>query len=391
MCGVEGNVKDGTLIISLGGHIDSANAGTVEQSISKLREGSRELPLTLDAEKLEYISSAGLRILLRLRSDCTELEMINVSSAVYEVLEVTGFTEMIKVEKSFRCLSVENCEVIGQGANGLVYRIDNETIVKVYRNPDSLPEIKRETALARRAFVLGVPTAIPFDVVRVGEGYGSVFELLNAKSFAKLLLAKPENIDTYVELYVDLLKTIHSTSVKPGDMPSMKEVAVGWMEYLLDYLPKAEGEHLLQLVRQIPECDTMLHGDYHVKNIMMQDGEVLLIDMDTLCVGHPIFELAAMYLAYEGYGICDHAGIEKFLGLPYDMAQSFWNKSLRRYLNTSEEEVEKILQKAKLIGYARMMRRTIRRSGNTEAGKQLVEESRSRLLELLPKIDNLYY
>ena len=47
----------------------------------------------------------------------------------------------------------------------------------------------------------------------------------------------------------------------------------------------------------------MLHGDYHIKNVMMQDGEVLLIDMDTLCQGHPVFELASMYNAYVGFSL----------------------------------------------------------------------------------------
>ena len=57
--------------------------------------------------------------------------------------------------------------------------IDPDTIVKVYLNPDALPEIHRERELARLAFVAGVPTAIPYDVVRIeGGGYGSVFELV---------------------------------------------------------------------------------------------------------------------------------------------------------------------------------------------------------------------
>ena len=83
--------------------------------------------------------------------------------------------------------AAEGCEVIGEGANGIVYRTDPDTIVKVYKNHDALEEIHNERELARKAFVLGIPTAIPYDVVRVGEGYGSVFELLNAKSFAKII------------------------------------------------------------------------------------------------------------------------------------------------------------------------------------------------------------
>ena len=189
MINIKGTMNEDTLTISLDGRIDSTNAEEVEKQITEIREANNYDKIIIDAGKLDYISSAGLRIILRIRKEEDSLKIINVSSDVYEIFEMTGFSEMIPIEKAYRELSVEGCEVIGQGANGKVYRIDPETIIKVYKNPDALPEIKNERELARTAFVLGIPTAIPYDVVRVGDGYGSVFELLNAKSFAKLIEA----------------------------------------------------------------------------------------------------------------------------------------------------------------------------------------------------------
>lgn len=225
---VKGAMKNGIYVIYLSGHIDSGNAAQAEETINQLKEEAGGVGVMVDAEALEYISSAGLRVILRLRKEYPDLKIINVSPEVYEIFDMTGFTDMITIEKAYRKISVDGCEVIGQGANGLVYRLDPDTIIKVYRNPDSLPDIQRERELARKAFVLGIPTAIPYDVVKVGDGYGSVFELLNAKSFAKLIAAEPENEDKYVELYVDLLKKIHSTEVKHGDMPDQREVVLGW-------------------------------------------------------------------------------------------------------------------------------------------------------------------
>ena len=147
--------------------------------------------LIIDAAGLEYISSAGLRVILRIKKANPDTIIINCTPETYDIFDMTGFTEMMEVERAYRVFSVEGCEVIGQGANGKVYRIDRDTIVKVYLNPDALPEIHRERELARAAFVAGVPTAIPYDVVRIeGGGYGSVFELLNATSFAKLLIRR---------------------------------------------------------------------------------------------------------------------------------------------------------------------------------------------------------
>ena len=301
MKNVDFNARDNSLVIRLIGHIDSANAAAVEQEIANARAAGAYDSLTVDCSELNYISSAGLRIILRLRKECPKLKVTEVSSEVYEVFELTGFTEMIDISKAYRVISVDGCEVIGQGANGKVYRIDRDTIVKVYLNPDSLPDIQRERELARKAFVLGVPTAIPYDVVRVGDGYGSVFELLNAKSFAKLLKEDPSRCDEVVGMSVDLLKKIHSTELKPGEIPDMKAVALDWADFLADYLPKEQYEKLHALIAAVPDDNHMMHGDYHVKNVMLQEGEALLIDMDTLCTGHPGFELASMYNAYVGY------------------------------------------------------------------------------------------
>ena len=387
-------LTNGVLTIRLSGHIDSNSAPLIEEEIEKIRTENPAETVVVDCEKLEYISSAGLRVILRLKKAAPELKLTNVSAEVYEIFEMTGFTEMMEVQKAYRVLSVEGCEVIGQGANGKVYRIDPETIVKVYLNPDALPEIHRERELARTAFVLGIPTAIPYDVVKIeGGGYGSVFELLNATSFAKLLIRKEKELDEVVAMCVDLLKQIHSTVVKPESMPDMKAVALNWTDFMKDYLPADQYEKLHALVAAVPEDNHMMHGDYHIKNVMLQNGETLLIDMDTLCHGHPIFELASMFNAYVGYNETDHGICERFLGIPFEQAVEFWNKSLRLYLGDADEaRIREVEEKAMVIGYTRIMRRTIRRNGlNTEAGQREIENCRKHLSELIPKVDSLLF
>ena len=381
MISINGEKTDNTLKIVLDGRIDSTNAADVEKQLDDIVNENSFEELIIDAQKLEYISSAGLRIILRLKKNNASLKIINVSSDVYEIFEMTGFSEIMPIEKAYREFSVEGCEIIGQGANGKVYRIDPETIIKVYNNPDSLPDIKRERELARKAFVLGIPTAIPYDVVKVGDGYGSVFELLNAKSFAKLIEEDPDNIDKYIGLYIDLLKKIHSTEVVDDEVPSMKEVAVGWAKDLVEYLPNGYGEKLVQIIENIPDSKHMMHGDYHIKNVMMQNGETLLIDMDTICTGEPVFELASMFNAYVGFGSIDASNVENFLGLSYDRTNYIWEKSLELYCEgKSEEEMQELKAKAEMIGYARIMRRTIRRGGlDTEDGQELIDFCRKQI------------
>ena len=384
---------NGNLTVYPEGRIDSGNAEAVEAELLKLAAENPHDSIVLDIEQLQYISSAGLRVILKLRKGDPGLKIVNAPAEIYDIFEMTGFTEMIHVEKAYRRLSVDGCEVIGQGANGKVYRLDADTIIKVYLNPDCLPDIHRERELARKAFVLGIPTAIPYDVVKVGEGYGSVFELLNAKSFAKLIASEPENLDHYVELYVELLKKIHSTELKPGEMPDMKKVALGWAAFLKDYLPAEQYEKLYGLVEAVPEDRHMMHGDYHIKNVMMQKDEVLLIDMDTLCMGHPVFEMASVFLAYKGYSELDHSQSEKFLGISHDTAEKIWDKTLRLYFGTDDEKkLREYEDKAMIVGYTRMMRRTIRRNGfDTASGRRDIESCKAHLIELLDRVDTLEF
>ena len=378
------------LTVCLSGRIDASNAAEIEQEVMAARAAAADAATVIDAQHLEYISSAGLRILLRLRKAEPNLTLINVSPEVYEILDMTGFTEMMTVKKAYRQLSVDGCEIIGRGANGAVYRYDAETIVKVYLNSDALPEIQRERELARKALVLGINTSIPYDVVRVGESYGTVMELLEATSLSKMIKKDPEHLEVPLKYYVDMLKQIHGTEVNAGDMPDMRKVALEWAAFDREYLPKELGDKLYQMVEAVPEQQTMLHGDYHTNNIMVRDGEALLIDMDTLCVGHPIFELGSMFNAFVGFLELDHSEAEKFLRFSYETAGRFWKRALALYLGTEDaKRLEEVENKAKIVGYMRLLRRTIRREA--ENREQLIAFYQQRLTDLIPTVEALTF
>ena len=379
------------MMVQLHGRIDSTNAAKMEQELLSQIAGQSEV--VLDAQNLEYISSAGLRVILRIRKDIPTLRIINVSSDVYEILDMTGFTDMMPVEKAYRVVSIEGCEEIGRGANGTIYRIDKDNVVKVYNNPEALDDIRHEREVAKLALILGIPTAISYDVVKVGSSYGSVFELLNARSFSKILARESDKLDWCVEEYVKMLRLIHSTVVPEGKLPDMKETALSWAKFLQEHLPEAAGEKLLSMIEAVPHDNHMIHGDYHTKNLELQNDEVLLIDMDTLSVGNPIFELGSIYISFVGFYESDHEAIQRFQGYDWETGKKFWSKSLAAYLGTScPTKIKEVEDKARILGYARLIRRSIRRGkGQTEAGRAELELWKSELLELLDRIDTLLF
>ena len=120
-----------------------------------------------------------------------------------------------KKNRPMREISVEGCEVLGMGGNGAVYRLDDETIVKVYFSKRRGPEeIDRNREITKSAFVNGIPTMIAFDMVRVGENYGVIYENINARSLSQEIAAHPENLDEYAHMIVDTMKKLHSAQFK---------------------------------------------------------------------------------------------------------------------------------------------------------------------------------
>ena len=379
------------LYIALEGRIDATNAPAAEEKIFSIKGEHPGKHTVIDADHLEYISSAGLRVILRLRKEEPQLAIINVAADVYEVFDMTGFTDMVTVEKAYQRMSIEGCEFIAKGANGAVYRYNDETILKIYFAKDALPEIKQERENARRAFVLGINTAIPYGIVRVGDGYGTVTELLSATSVTKLIRANPDDLSEAVKYYVDMLKSIHSVEVEDGEVPDMKETALAWADFVSAHIPEDQAKKLRALIEAVPKQNTLMHGDYHTNNIMVQNGEPLLIDMDTLCMGHPIFELGSMFNAFVGYSELDHQNMMDFFGYSFETAGRFWNTSLKAYLGTEDEALcQSIAEKAMVIGYTRMLRRALRRPGDAESPARIVR-CKEMLAQLLNKVDTLLF
>ena len=379
------------LYISVEGRIDASNASDAEKRIFEIKGENPGKHAVIDADKLEYISSAGLRVILKLRKEEPKLAIINVAADVYEVFDMTGFTDMITVEKAYPRMSVEGCEFLAKGANGAVYRYNDETILKTYFAKDALPEIKQERENARRAFVLGINTAIPYGIVRVGDGYGTVTELLNATSVTKLIRQNPDDLTQAVKYYVDMLKTIHATEVEEGEVPDMRETALGWVEFVSSHLPEDQGKKLCALIKAVPKRNTLMHGDYHTNNIMVQNGEPLLIDMDTLCMGHPVFELGSMFNAFVGFCETDPEDIMKFFGYNQETAGRFWNMALEQYLGTDDRAVcQNVAEKAMIIGYTRILRRSLRRPDEPISAARIAR-SVQMLAELLGRVDSLEF
>lgn len=321
--------NNGDVVLNLSGRLDTSVASDVNDKIGRFLATSEVInSLTVDADALEYISSSGLRILLSLHKRYKDFRIINVNSDVYDVLLMTGFAKIMHVERALRTVSVEGCEVIGIGGVGTVYRLDGDTIIKVFRKGTTLNEVRSEITMSKEAFILGMPTAISFDIVRVGNQYGLVYELLEAKTLSACIASEPERLDEFARQYAALFRQMHEIKV-PADssVQSALEHEYDQVRHIRRYFPQESIDLLMQILDNVPEEHRLLHLDLQTKNAMVQGGELMLIDMGEMGYGHPMLDLGHAYSAMVSF-VGDYEGT---IGLPRPLGQKLWELAIGYY------------------------------------------------------------
>ena len=385
-------IEGDRVVIYPEGRIDSNNASQLEDRIKEAERSHPDKALTIDFGSVSYISSAGLRVLMAAsKRRKAPLTVREVSPEVYEILDVTGFTTLLNVERRLREISVEGCEVIGAGANGTVYRIDPDTIVKVFRASYPLDMIRDEQRRARKAFMKGVPTAIPFDVVRVGDSYGSVFELVNARTYNDALIEQPENEESIIRRYAGLIREVHAIQAEPGELPFCRDSYLGFLDDLGDEIPKRLSQRLRSLLTAMPEDLHLVHGDFHMKNIMLSGGEPLLIDMEMLSVGAPIFDYAGIYVAYLAFLEHEPDNSRIFLGISPETCHRIWHETLALCADAPDEQaLAEVEKRAVLLGSLRFLYLvTVMGLGKKELRDIRIRDTMERLEALANEIQSL--
>ena len=330
------------MTLFLEGRIDTNNAADVEKELFSAVDsrGSTIESIVIDAADLEYISSAGLRVLMKLRKSIGKpLPVINVSRDVYEIFETTGFTELLDVKKALRKVSLANCEVIGKGGHGKVYKLDDETIIKIYHDNSPLSLIEKEREYAKNAFVNGVPSAIAYDVVETEEGYGVVFEMAGATTVSKYIMEHPNKLQECSVKLGKLLKTLNTTEADPKLYGDIKELYLERAEKAREFFTDEENAQIVKLINSIPDGSGMIHGDFHTNNVMIQsDGELVFIDMADISRGNALYDIGGMFLTMYLSGMNDPSITLKTVGIEYELAKQVWGIVLSTYYNTTDKE-----------------------------------------------------
>ena len=375
------------LLVSLEGRFDTESAFKFEVEIAEICQGNSHESLVIDASELEYIASSGLRTILKLAKSEKKFKIENMQPEVYSVFEMTGFSRIINISKALRKIDLTKCERIGFGGNGAVYRVSEDEIVKVNYNPITYDALDRELAKAKEAFLLGIPTAISFDLVDCGEGKrGVVYETIKSVTLGETIQKEPHRLEELTDQYVQHLHALHSIRTDNPVFGSAKDIFRKQVENAAQFLTDEENELMKQILDVLPEGNQLVHCDAHPKNIMIQNGEMLWIDMEGMSMGHPIYDLISIAAVLNGMRtdemIMDIAGMDNAT-----MAR-LKDCFIRKYFKT--EDPEMIQRYSSLIDALRLIRAVFAigfTSSNTEKYRPaILAMARQHFFPNIPKI-----
>ncbi len=249
----------GQTIIVPEGRIDSTNAQDFSNFILSARNEKPEALIVLDCADLQYISSAGLRALLSLQKKSNApLTLRNVSPEITEILDVTGFSQILNVEASakddsaqgIRDISGENAALMGESGGVSIYRMDNDMILQLSPAGTRLDGIQTELEHSKAALICGVPTLISYDAVQYKGRYGIRYEMPNARAVSSLLNFQQWNLSRHASEMGKTLRHIHTCRPERGVLPKTAELFTGYVQRMAQYFDESEVSRLVSLINQ---------------------------------------------------------------------------------------------------------------------------------------------
>ena len=96
---IENKIENGNVTLTVSGRLDTTTAPELEKTVDSVLDGTKEL--VFDMTGLEYISSAGLRVILKAQKAMNaqgSMKLTGVNDSIMEVFDITGFLDILTIE-----------------------------------------------------------------------------------------------------------------------------------------------------------------------------------------------------------------------------------------------------------------------------------------------------
>lgn len=212
---------------------------------------------------------------------------------------------------------------------------DGDSMMKLYREFVPKPVIEKEKRTAQAAFLMGIPTPMPGEMVCSGGRLGCSFErLADKRSFYRAISEEPERLEEFAVRFAKMAKKLHSTPCDKAVFPSYREKLTAIIKGV-NLFTDEENSKLLSFLNSIEDTGMCIHGDLHGGNVITDGTAELFIDMGDFAYGNPIFDLGALF--YAANDADDETNLREY-HLSRATINEFWSIFKREYFGADTPE-----------------------------------------------------
>lgn len=335
-------IDSNNIYVIIEGIIDTNSAVNFGETVIDAHNKYPQAKITLDFSKVEYITSACIRYLLSFVKEKYNVVLIGVRKEVNTILKLTGLDCILDIEQEVISIDVSNCKLLGKGFHSAVYKIDDDKIAKIYFDIKDLDMLINERIIAKQAFIKGVPTEISYGMCEVDGKPGLIYELVDADTLISILKNNPEDMDKYIEGYVNLVKEFHKYDSKGFvEVPDYKLILRNDIKDLIPYFSNEEINKMNMVLDEIPDSINLLHGDIHPGNVMVTSKGMIFIDLSDTRFGYGDLDLVYLNRTLVQFTKLD----DNHYDLPDDQAHKLWELFFNEYFKDLNELEKKTKHK----------------------------------------------
>ncbi len=227
------------------------------------------------------------------------------------------------MEMHFKELELDRREPFARGFTGECYRLDEETILKLYFEDYSPDRILREKKGARAALVAGVPTPISFHLVKAGNRYGVIYEMLKGRTISETVAEDPSRVEEMGRSFSAIARALHRAEAKTANLPLATELYRAELPEMT-WLSASAKERVAALLDLLEQHLCYVHGDYNVNNVLITAEGPTLIDMGDFALGSPFLDTATVRFSFFESAEAKQGTRNSFTGMTGEQAAVFW-------------------------------------------------------------------
>lgn len=177
-----------------------------------------------------------------------------------------------------------------------VYK-DGDRIVKVFTKEHGKANVFNEALCQARVEESGLDIPKVLEVSEMDGGWGIAIEYMEGKTMEELMKEHPENMETYMEQFVDLQLAMHSK--KAPKLTLQKDKFARKINSLKDTLDATTRYELCTRLDTMPNHTKLCHGDYNPSNVLVRpDGSMTIVDWAHATQGNASGDAAITYLQF---------------------------------------------------------------------------------------------